>query len=209
MIKAKSDKRKAAQRMKWVRLIHSFSAMFMLLSTLFFAVTGITLNHTDWFKADSRLNEQTYELHDALFRPETLEEIAAIEQGAKTLSWLKFAHGIQGGRSSFEWDGEENLLMIDVKRPGGYSYIEVDVAARSVLVEETTLGAIALINDLHKGRNASEFWLWFIDINAVVMLVFSLTGLWMVLPMKKRRGQLFSVGLLGCVAMLGFYWMAI
>lgn len=32
--------------------------------------------------------------------------------------------------------------------------------------------AYAVLNDLHKGRNTGEIWKWFIDITALLMVVF-------------------------------------
>jgi len=42
----------------WMRWLHIYSSMLGLLALLFFAVTGVTLNHADWFFSE---NEQTEE----------------------------------------------------------------------------------------------------------------------------------------------------
>ena len=43
-------------------------------------------------------------------------------------------------------------------------------------IEITDYGVIALLNDLHKGRNSGEVWKRFIDITALLMVFFVLTG---------------------------------
>ena len=50
-------------------------------------------------------------------------------------------------------------------------------ATGAVEHEKTTRGAISLLNDLHKGRNAGKAWGWFIDIFAGACVVFTITGL--------------------------------
>ena len=33
---------------KWSRIVHVYTSMFSLLIVLFFAITGVTLNHPNW-----------------------------------------------------------------------------------------------------------------------------------------------------------------
>lgn len=52
---------------------------------------------------------------------------------------------------------------------------------------ELRLGVFAVLNDLHKGRDSGKGWGWLIDISAVLLTLVSLTGLLMLLFLKKRR----------------------
>ena len=74
-----------------------------------------------------------------------------------------------------EWSADEAYVALP--RPGGDAWLTVDRHSGAVEYEKTTRGAIALLNDLHKGRNAGPVWGGFLDVFAVACLVFSLTGL--------------------------------
>jgi uncharacterized protein len=52
---------------------------------------------------------------------------------------------------------------------------------------ELRLGVFAVLNDLHKGRDSGKGWGWLIDISADLLTLVSLTGLLMLLFLKKRR----------------------
>lgn len=75
---------------------------------------------------------------------------------------------------------------MDFKGPGYNASVFVDVTSEMVEVETTNYGVIALLNDLHKGRNSGEVWKWFIDITALLMIFFVLTGVCLLLPKKKH-----------------------
>ena len=69
------------------------------------------------------------------------------------------------------------------------------------------MGLVAVINDLHKGRDTGKTWSLVIDASAIFMTVVSLTGLLLLLFLKKRRtsGLLWTlIGLGVCVALYVF-----
>lgn len=200
-------KKNSNRHLKWIRLIHSYSAMAVLISMLFFAFTGITLNHRDWFSSDSKTSIREFPLPEEIFAKGNTE-IKPVLEAEKVRDWLVKEHDLLGKNIALDWDEDERLLSLDVKRPGGYSFAEIDVSERIVVLESNDYGAIALMNDLHMGRNSGSAWSLFIDLSSIAMLLFSLTGLWLVLPQKRRKNKLFLVGLLGFVAMSGFYFMA-
>jgi len=74
-----------------------------------------------------------------------------------------------------EWTGEEAYIALP--RPGGDGWLSIDTTSGNVLHESTARGAVAYLNDLHKGRNAGTAWSWFIDIFALATVVFCITGL--------------------------------
>ncbi len=49
------------------------------------------------------------------------------------------------------------------------------------------MGIIAVINDLHKGRDTGKAWSWVIDFSAIFMIVISVTGLILLVFLKKKR----------------------
>ena len=74
-------------------------------------------------------------------------------------------------------------------------------------LERVDDGAIALINDLHKGRHAGLSWRWFIDVAAVVCLFFSVTGLLLLFAYARKRASTWPLVILGSVFPLFLYWI--
>lgn len=189
---------------RWVRTLHIYTSMLMLLVMLFFTVTGLTLNHREWLPEapDARISE--------LLLPGNLSDAqqwqaTPLAQAEQVRRWLQREHGVAGNQVAFDWQPDEQLLMIDVKRPGGYSLAEVLPEEGVVLLEQQSYGAAAVLNDLHMGRYSGALWRAFIDLSALLMLLFTLTGLWLVMPQKKRRQRLLWLSGLGGVVMTAGY----
>ncbi|WP_286238875.1 PepSY-associated TM helix domain-containing protein [Neptuniibacter halophilus] len=188
--------KKSSKVNRLVRLLHVYTSMLMLLVMLFFTLTGLTLNHRDWF-ADAPAPERLeLPLPQMLAQPELWRE-DPLAQAEQVRRWLSREYQVLGNQVSYEWEADSQLMVIDVKRPGGYSLAEVDLESASVLLEKQTYGAVATLNDLHMGRYSGALWSGFIDLSAVAMLLFTLTGFWLVLPQKKKRQRLISLSLLG------------
>lgn len=195
---------RASQPPRWVRPVHTYSSMLMLLIMLFFTATGLTLNNRQW------LPESVPEQETELVLPESFATTALWQQdpllaAGQVWQWLKAEQQLAGGEVRFDWTADEGVLFIDVKRPGGYSLAEVIPEEGTVLVTQRGFGWMAVLNDLHMGRYAGPAWSWFIDVSAAVMLLFTLTGFWLVLPMRRKRGRLLAATGLGCVLMAGLY----
>ena len=55
---------------------------------------------------------------------------------------------------------------------------------------------MAVLNDLHKGRDTGTAWAWIIDVSAFLMTLVSLTGLILIFFLQKRRmSGLIAVGI--------------
>lgn len=190
-----------------VRTVHVYSSMLMLLIMLFFTLTGFTLNHRDWFSGRGQASEQQLTLPAELTRhpawqSDPLVVAAALRQ------WLSAEHGVRAAYVSYDWDADDQLLQIDFKRPGGRSSVEVSPSQAQLLLIEQPKGNVAWLNDLHMGRYSSSWWRGFIDLSALVMLLFTLTGVWLVIPQHKRRLRLLAVSGLGLAVTLLFSVLA-
>ena len=58
------------------------------------------------------------------------------------------------------------------------------------------------MNDLHKGRNTGSVWSVVIDVSAVVLSLVAVSGIWLLLYVKRRRSSGLWIGLAG-VLLLG------
>ena len=163
----------------WLKQLHQWhwiSAALSLVGMLLFAVTGFTLNHAGQIEAQPKVVSRKAPLPADL-----MAQLAkGPAEGKRPLpiqveTWLDKAVDADIARREGEWSAEE--VYVALARPGGDAWISIDRATGAVEHEKTTRGAISLLNDLHKGRNAGKAWGWFIDVFAGACVVFAVTGL--------------------------------
>ncbi len=64
-------------------------------------------------------------------------------------------------------------------------------------------GFVGVMNDLHKGRDATSSWRWTIDVAGGVLVLIAASGLLLQLVLKRRRRSAIVVAALGAIATLG------
>jgi hypothetical protein len=157
----------------------SFAILF------FFAATGLTLNHQDWFAGQQHTVEAKGKL-DAAWLGKDVQKLQIVEQ-------LRKVHGIKAALGDFRVD--DSQLSISFKGPGYTADIFVDRGAGTYDLTETRMGFGAVINDLHKGRDAGRAWGWLIDVVAVFMTLVAISGLSLIFFLAKwRRSGLILLG---------------
>jgi hypothetical protein len=147
---------------------------------LFFAVTGLTLNHQSAFNGEPKATRFTGTLNLAWVNPPAGHEVARLE----IVEALRNAHGIKAAVKDFRVD--ENEISVTFKGPGYAADGFVDRKSGTYDITESRLGVIAVINDLHKGRDTGGVWVDIIDISAALMVLVSLTGLILIFFLQKR-----------------------
>lgn len=183
------------------RWLHIYVSMAGLAATLFFSVTGLTLNHPDWMFGSAR-SEQTYsgQLDPAWFRAGAAEaDVAKLE----IVEALRAAHGVRGAVEEFRIDPNE--LVVGFKGPGSSADFFIDRRSGRYEAEAAYEGLVAVMNDLHKGRHTGPVWAWIIDVSAVILVVVSLTGLGVLFYIRRRRFRGMVVALAGCVVLALVY----
>jgi len=149
--------------------------MALLTMMIFFSITGITLNHPEWFEHNqATIIEADFVITAAL--------LPAQAQG-QLLSYLYKSNQLNGNRLTIE-RGDEELFITD-KGPGTHLSLTIDLTTGEAFKEATDYGNWALLNDLHKGRNSGSFWSFVIDLSAIMMIFFSVTGF--ILALAQRR----------------------
>ena len=169
-----------------LRWLHIYSSMVSLLVVLFFAATGVTLNHPDWLAG-----ERTEEVSGTL---------PATWKTAKGIDWLVVAehlrakHGVHGTVADRTEDDRQGALTF--RAPGYSADCFIDVRTGSYKLTVSYQGALGVLNDLHRGRDAGRTWAWLIDVAGVFLVFLSLTGLSLLFYLKKVRlkGMLTLVG---------------
>ena len=64
---------------------------------------------------------------------------------------------------------------------------------------------MGFVNDLHKGRDTGKTWLWVIDVSAILMVLISITGLFLLFFLKKKRLPGFVLIILGGIVSYFIY----
>ena len=61
---------------------------------------------------------------------------------------------------------------------------------------------MAIMNDLHKGRDSGKQWAWVIDLSAGVMMLMSVAGFGLLFYLKKRRVSGVLTAVIGTIAFI-------
>jgi uncharacterized protein len=170
------------RRAIWLKRMHEWhwiSAAVALLGLLFFAITGITLNHAGSFEA----SKQGYSAVSKDMPPplvaslkEDLQVNGEGESGPTEplRQWISATFDIETSGRDGQWrDGQ---ISFSLERPGGDAWMKLDLVRGVAEYHVTDSGWIAYLNDLHKGRHTGAVWSWFIDLIAVACVLFAVTG---------------------------------
>ncbi|WP_210419484.1 PepSY-associated TM helix domain-containing protein [Pedobacter sp. KBS0701] len=192
-VKKEIGKGKAKKRLAGLsRWLHIYLSMVSFTILLFFAVSGLTLNHADWFTSG--------------------KEVVTKDAGSVNLKWVnqpdtnkinklqiveffRSKHKVKGALSDFRIDDRE--LNLTFNGPGYLADSFIDRETGKYELTITRFGAVAVINDLHKGRDSGKAWSWIIDISAVLMTLVSISGIILICFIKKKRLSGFIIAAVG------------
>ena len=174
---------------KWARTLHIYLSMLGLLTLIFFSVTGIMLNHEEWFGfATPRVRKTEGAIPAALLvQP---DQLAIVER-------LRKDFGATGALESF--DVQNDRLELVFKSPGRRTEAAIDRPDGHAAVSVETHGFAGRFVELHRGTDAGPAWRLVIDASAVLLLVSAATGLtlWLLVPNWRPLGlAAVAVGLL-------------
>jgi hypothetical protein len=171
------------------RWLHIYLSMASFAILFFFAVTGFTLNHADWFTKQQR-TVQIRGSMDPKFLGQDVSKLEVVE-------YLRNTHRIHGAVKDFRV--EDSDCSVSFKGPGYGADVFIERATGRYELTETRMGLVAVLNDLHKGRDSGSAWAVVIDVSAVLMTVVSLTGLLLILFLQKKRLSGLLVALAGAI----------
>jgi len=171
-------KRRTAIAARW---LHIYLSMVSFAILFFFAVTGITLNHQDWFSGAAKTVQLRGKVDQKWLKPPDGKDVAK----AQVVEYLRKQHNVRSALSDFRVDDQQ--CTVSFKGPGYSADAFVDMETGSYELTETRQGFVAVLNDLHKGRDSGTAWSAIIDVSAVLMTLVSLTGLLLIFFLQKRR----------------------
>lgn len=152
------------------RMLHAYLSAFAFLALIFFALTGLLLDHPDWLQGKA---------HDRDLKLTLPPAILAAAQGAHDPSAALAQaigarmHLIGAYKSGDIDDGQANIRLEGAK---GSSTVMVDMKTGEVDVTVERATAVSVIEDLHRGKNAGPAWRLVIDLAAIVILALSVIG---------------------------------
>ena len=193
-------KRQTASFSRW---LHLYLSMLSFGVVLFFAVTGLTLNHADWFDGQAVETKRPGILPAAwVSTPDTarLKKLEVVEL-------LRSKYGVKGTVNEFLI--EDDQCSVSFKGPGYSADASINRQDGTFQLTEQRLGLVAVLNDLHKGRDSGKGWSWVIDVSAGFLTIVSLSGLVMLFFLKNKRVRGILVAVAGGVMCGGLYWLLV
>lgn len=184
-----------------VRWLHLYLSMFAFGTMLLFSVTGLTLNHPEWFGAGKSVTvDLAGEIDRSLLgdpdadpRGDSLDRLAVAET-------LRDRHRLRGMVTDFRTDEME--IVVGWKGPAWAADAVIDRDTGRYSLAVTSHGVVDLLNDLHKGRDTGAAWSLAIDLSAVLLVIAAVTGFLLVFWMRRKRLAGLLVALAGALAVL-------
>jgi hypothetical protein len=187
-------KRKMAALFRW---LHIYLSMLSFAIVFFFAVTGLTLNHADTFVKVHAITEKG-KMNAAWTSSTDTNRIDKLH----IVEYLRETHRITATVGDLWID--ENEIRVPFRGPGFAADALINRDNGTYELTSTSAGFVGVINDLHKGRDIGRVWSVVIDVAAVSLTLVSLTGMVLLLYLKKKR---FSGLLVAALGLLLAYFM--
>ncbi|MBS1915740.1 MAG: PepSY-associated TM helix domain-containing protein [Bacteroidetes bacterium] len=164
-----------------MRWLHIYLSMISFAIVFFFAITGLTLNHADKFVDQLHTSQEKGKLDINWVKTTDTLRIAKLE----IVEYLRKNNNITAALSDFRID--DSQIGVSFKGPGYAADAFINRETGEYDLTKTSAGFVGIINDLHKGRDTGSAWSLFIDICAILLALVSLTGILLLLFLKKRR----------------------
>lgn len=178
-----------------LRWLHIYLSLFSLLVILFFAGTGLTLNHPEWTFGAAETRQEVKGTLPAGWR-----QTRTGTDWLTVADYLRAKHGVHGAVADRRDEGGEG--SISFKAPGYAADCFFDLRTGAYRMTILGEGPVGVLNDLHRGRDAGAAWARVIDASAVFLIVISLTGICLLFYLKRMRVSGLAVALLGCLLLL-------
>lgn len=176
---ARTSKSLKTRSHRWTRLVHVYTSLVCFLVVLFFAVTGVTLNHPEWtFGLDPTRSTVSGTL------PSEWKSASGVDWFRVT-EYLRSTHNLKGAATGETANDQQASISFKGPGYGADTFIQMDTGRYVTTIESQ--GLVAVMNDLHKGRDTNRQWNWLIDVSGVFLALVSVTGLALQFFLRKRR----------------------
>jgi hypothetical protein len=174
-----------------LRLWHSYVSAFAFLALLFFAATGIVLNHPNFFEAGRGPARQAVVQLTAA----ELAGVRAAPQPGPRLATIVGRHTELRGLFQ-DAQTQDGTFYVTLQGVRGISDIRANLATGRVEVSVDPQPLLGQLNELHRAETARWPWRVFVDVVGVVLIATSLLGYGLLLMQRFRlRTALVITGL--------------
>ena len=167
--KSKSNGRAELYRQsrKW----HGYLSALAFLALIFFSVTGIMLNHPEWFSAEPGQSRQ----YEVVLPADLLVTALTTEDPPRTIAEIAgTSTPLVGAYSSGEiMDGS---AMIRFEGTRGSSDLSIDLQTGRTEVAISQASASTILQELHRGTSAGIVWRLLLDVTAALIILLSIIG---------------------------------
>lgn len=184
------------------RMLHAYLSAFAFLTLIFFSATGVLLNHPEWF--------ETYRPAEGkvafALTPAELAAAKASKDHGRALAAAAQSHAsLPGAYASADIDGREALVRLE--GPKGSSDVTIDLSTGKADGRVTRPNLLAVIQDLHRGKNSGAAWRWVIDLSAWIVLGLSLIGYVLFFSLRFRLKTCLVLTAASLAVMVGVAWV--
>ncbi len=188
-----------------LRQWHWISSALVLFTLLLYGISGFTLNHAQQLLGEPRMEYRDLPVPDEIkvavqhFSPADHQPPKAVIQ------WLGEILRLKLERPRGRWNRSEYEMM--VPRFYGSAGIKINPARGTVSYGEGAGNPIAFMNDLHKGKKFGGLWQLYMDVFAIAVVIFAITGLLLLrrhMNPKAKGGWYLGLGALLPLVVIGF-----
>ena len=174
----------------WNRRLHYYLGLYFLFFVWLFSLTGLMLNHQQWFTGLYDRRERSYDT--------SIETPAGDTQTARTLDLMRQLNL----RGEVDWPASQPVGHVDfnVARPDGSAQVRVDLYAKRAYVKEFANGHVLAFQVFHTfsgsrfNQSASQrdwimtsIWVFAMDALAAGLIVMVLGSYYMWWRLKKVK----------------------
>ena len=169
---------------RFVRQLHWISASLVFMSLIFYAVTGFVLNNEDDLLPKPQATQVEKPLTEAM-----LGEIATLKSNAPLPESLRASLStLTGADLRYAMIRvDKGTTTITMPAPGVKASLKFDMDAKTVTYDRSTRGPLGVLTDLHKDKGAGSLWHLYINIFAIAVVIFALSGFVLLLYAANNR----------------------
>ncbi|MBF0368851.1 MAG: PepSY domain-containing protein [Magnetococcales bacterium] len=175
-----------------IRSIHSWTGLVVFPLLLIVGVTGYYLNHESWFKPLFETEVEITDTFEKNRRPVHKNQAMALakqlwpQEKIRQVKRKKFK-GIQ----SYHIRTQDHRLIVTI--PYGHFFVQESYWQRTYAPNgewlESRFDWDEFMEDLHTGKVAGEVGEWLSDITAICLVLFSLSGIYLMIVPRWGRYQ--------------------
>lgn len=186
------------------RIWHGYLSALAFAAMLFFAVTGLMLNHPGWLKV-----ETAPPVRSSLTLSAT--ELAAVKTAKAPAEALVATVGprikLVGALKDSDVSGAD--LFVRLQGVRGSSDLRADLDSGRVTATVEADHPVSVLNGLHRASLAGAPWRFFVDAAAIALILVSLIGLVLFFSLRMRLKSSLALIAAGIAAMVGLFLLTV